>query len=194
MHTSCCHPAPPASSSTTSPASRPSPRCASARARRRPPPLRRHSLPATAYNCKVCINVPSWFSSVNHLHLPSSCFDPWRPSNSPRQLIAELVKIRQAAGLNARSKATVRKAVGDVYAHTVDDKVRRPRSGRVPALPRRPHTSAVTPARKLVHAGKAAAATAHRLGEARLDVDARFAPEHLFAPSSPASCARWRSK
>ena len=42
------------------------------------------------------------------------------------QLIIDLVKLRKSAGLNARSKVAVRKAAGDVYAATIDDKARPP--------------------------------------------------------------------
>lgn len=39
------------------------------------------------------------------------------------QLILDTIQVRKAAGINARSKVTVRKAAGDVYAATLDDKV-----------------------------------------------------------------------
>jgi hypothetical protein len=52
------------------------------------------------------------------------------PTPTPPQLILELIKIRTSQGVNARSKATVRKAVADVYAATIDDKVGRRRGLR----------------------------------------------------------------
>jgi hypothetical protein len=45
------------------------------------------------------------------------------PPHPPPQLILDLIKIRTSNGIGSRAKVTVRKAVADVYAATIDDKV-----------------------------------------------------------------------
>ena len=45
------------------------------------------------------------------------------PPPTQKQVILDLIKLRKSTGVNARSKVSVRKAAGDVYAATVDDKI-----------------------------------------------------------------------
>ena len=65
-----------------------------------------------------------------HLHQPHQQHTPHQnqsnqtkiDSNQPK-VILDLIQLRKATGVNARSKVTVRKAAADVYAATVDDKL-----------------------------------------------------------------------
>jgi alpha-amylase len=55
---------------------------------------------------------------------PTPCPTPTlQEQNNLRTTVLELLAIRKRNNISCRSKATIRKAAGDVYAATIDDKV-----------------------------------------------------------------------
>ncbi|MEW5307361.1 MAG: hypothetical protein WDW36_009765 [Sanguina aurantia] len=61
---------------------------------------------------------------LTHPGTPTVFYDHlWEEKNGLRKAIKELLALRKKHGLNCRSKVVVKKAVNDMYAATIDDKI-----------------------------------------------------------------------
>lgn len=68
----------------------------------------------------ACLSAPPSLSLTPRLPLPLSL--PRRRAPN-KQCILDLLAVRKRANLDCRAKVTVRKAAGDVYAATINDKI-----------------------------------------------------------------------
>ncbi|KIY94390.1 alpha-amylase, putative [Monoraphidium neglectum] len=97
-------------------------------------PFPSHHLQASSWGC-VCAGAgaalpegggarPEGYAYILlHPGTPCVFIDHISGDGKLRQLILDLVAVRKSYGINSRSKVAVRKAAGDVYAATIDDKI-----------------------------------------------------------------------